>query len=80
MERVRLLLKRARIDYTIEDQLIKADIARNECHNELKAVGLRLRKSISEVNFDIISLDENLSEYNLPEFRMMLLDDVFEPH
>lgn len=57
-------------------KLSEKEIERNQLHNELKKIAPHLGKSDQDVNIDILIGEGDLSEYKLPEFRMVSLEKI----
>ncbi len=53
-------------------------VERNRIHERLREVAARMGKSPADITIDLLASEDNLKEYNLPEFRMLRTRDAFE--
>lgn len=58
--------------------VLMLDKERNELHNRLKELAKTLGKTEGDVNIDILSKRNSLRDYNLPEFKLIRLEDLNE--
>lgn len=54
------------------------DKERNEIHNKLRELAPKLDKSASDITVDILESDKDLSEYQIPEFKIVRTTNTFD--
>lgn len=74
-EIVKRLSSRSVVD---QEKLHGADLIRDEIHKKLRTLAREIGKSASDVDIDLLTNQESLVEYQLPEFRLMKPWEVLE--
>lgn len=60
-----------------DDKIIRfIDKERNEIHNQLRAVAVKIGKSPQDITLDILASENNLAEYQLPEFKIFRPNNI----
>lgn len=69
-------LRKAERKHEPDDVINFIDKEKNLIHKQLRAIAPKIRKTAEDISLDILSSERNLSEYQLPEFKVVRTNDA----